>query len=108
MELLSPIFFYLPGKIDLRNWNVSFCDIIFQDHRREWCKRPEVQEHEEKLEESSVSGYLRFSMGRRQDDSKEETWKTKHWYIPELYGHELKIQKITPVLRRHGQGKEQW
>ena len=40
-----------------------------------------------------MSGYLRFSMGRRQDDSKEETWKTKHWYIPELYGHKLKIEK---------------
>ena len=46
---------------------------MFPEYRRQRRKRPEVQEHEEKLEESSVSVWLRFSMGRRQDDSEEET-----------------------------------
>ena len=51
---------------------------MFPDYRRQRLKRPEVKEHEEKVEESSVTGYLRFSMGRRQHDSEEETWRTEH------------------------------
>ena len=51
---------------------------MFPDYRRKRHKRPEVKVYEEKVEESSVTGYLRFSMGRRQDDSEEETWRTEH------------------------------
>ena len=44
---------------------------MFPEYRRQ---RPEV----EKLEESNVTGLQRFSMGRRQDVSKEETWRTEN------------------------------
>ena len=45
---------------------------MFPDYRRQRCNKPEIKENKEKLEENSVTGQLRFSMGRRQDDSEEE------------------------------------
>ena len=50
---------------------------MFAGYRRQRCNKHEVMENEEKLEESSVTGSLRFSMGRRQDESEEETWRTE-------------------------------
>ena len=47
----------------------------FKITEKKRCKRPEVKELEKKLEESFVTGLLRFSMGKRQDDSKEKTWR---------------------------------
>ena len=61
-------------------------------------------------------------MGRRQNDSKEETWRTEHWDIQELHkpGTIQELHKpgtkdtkcYTSVnnmyKKRHGQGKEQW
>ena len=81
MELFSPISFiilFFVVKLFYIIKKSSYCDITFPDYRRQICKRPKVKEHEEKLERSSVTDLLRFSMSRRQDEIKEETWRNEH------------------------------
>ena len=73
MDLLSPISFFILFCL------VKLFSVIEINHILILCFQiTEGKDTKEKVEESSVTGYLRFSMGRRQDDSEEETWRTEH------------------------------
>ena len=46
-----------------------------------------------------MTGLLRFSMGRRQDDSKEKTWRIEHSDIQELHRPGTKDTKNYTSLK---------